>query len=258
MAIIMFFPETPRWLMSKDRREEAIAIMAKYHGDGDPNAPIVQLQIHEITEDFAQTRNENPWWEFRELFNTRAARYRLAMVICMAFFGQWSGNNVVSYFMPAMIKNAGITDTNKQLLINAINPIFSMLAAIYGATLLDKLGRRKMLMGGLVGGLFSYCLLTAFTATANPGNNLAYGTIVSIYLFGIFFAWGWTPLQTLYAVECLENRTRAKGSGLNFLFLNIAMVVNTYGISVGIEKIGWKLYLVYIVWICIELATIYL
>lgn len=41
--------------------------------------------------------------------------------------------------------------------------------------------------------------------------------------FGIFFAWGFTPLQTLYSVECLENRTRAKGSGLNFLFLNVAM-----------------------------------
>ena len=48
----------------------------------------------------------------------------------MAFFGQWSGNNVVSYFMPEMIANAGIHDTNKQLLINAINPIFSMLAAV--------------------------------------------------------------------------------------------------------------------------------
>lgn len=64
-------------------------------------------------------------------------------------------------------------------------------------------------------------------------------------------------MQTLYAVECLENRTRAKGSGLNFLFLNVAMVVNTYGISVGIEKIGWKLYLVYIGWICVELVLIY-
>ena len=80
---------------------------------------------------------------------------------------------------------------------------------------------------------------------------------VSIFLFGIIFAWGFTPLQTLYAVECLENRTRAKGSGLNFLFLNIAMVVNTYGISVGIEAIGWKLYIVYIGWICVEIATIY-
>ncbi|KAF2854865.1 MFS lactose permease-like protein [Plenodomus tracheiphilus IPT5] len=257
MACIMFFPETPRWLLAHDRREEAIAIMAKYHGDGDENSPLVQLQLHEITEDFSATRSDNPWWDFRELVNTRGSRYRLFMVICMAFFGQWSGNNVVSYFMPLMVEQAGITDPNKQLLINAINPIFSMLAAIYGATLLDRLGRRKMLMGGLCGGLLAYVLLTAFTATAKPENNLAYGTIACIYLFGIFFAWGWTPLQTLYAVECLENRTRAKGSGLNFLFLNIAMVVNTYGISVGMEKIKWKLYLVFIGWICVEIAIIY-
>jgi MFS family permease len=67
-----------------------------------------------------------------------------------------SGNNVVSYFMPAMIKNAGIDDVNKQLIINAINPIFSMIASIYGATLLDKLGRRTMLLWGLVGALVSY------------------------------------------------------------------------------------------------------
>lgn len=89
---------------------------------------------------------------------------------------------------PKLITFLGITDTNKQLLINAINPIFSMIAAVYGATLLDRIGRRKMLMGGLAGGLAAYVLLTAFTATSESNPNLAYGTIVSIYLFGIFFA----------------------------------------------------------------------
>ena len=83
------------------------AVLAKYHGDGDANAPIVTLQIHEIVEDMSETRNDNPWWDFKELGNTSAARYRLYMVIAMAFFGQWSGNNVVNYFMPEMIKQAG-------------------------------------------------------------------------------------------------------------------------------------------------------
>jgi hypothetical protein len=78
--------------------------MAKYHGNGNPDSPIVQLQLHQITQDFAQSRNDNPWWDFRELGNTRAARYRTAMVIAMAFFGQWSGNNVVNFFMPAMVR----------------------------------------------------------------------------------------------------------------------------------------------------------
>lgn len=86
-------------LIHKDRAEEALAIFAKYHGDGDANSPLVQLQYHEIVEERAAARNDNPWWDFRELVNTRAARYRLWMVIGMSFFGQWSGNNVVSYFM---------------------------------------------------------------------------------------------------------------------------------------------------------------
>ncbi|EPE26367.1 MFS general substrate transporter [Glarea lozoyensis ATCC 20868] len=257
MACIMFFPESPRWLIAHDRREEALAVFAKYHGDGDENSPVVQLEYHEVLEQLHATRDENPWWDFRELVNTPGARYRLYMVIGMSFFGQWSGNNVINYFMPSMVKKAGINNPNTQLLINAINPIFSMLGAIYGATLLDRLGRRFMMLAGLGGGLCAYIMLTAFTASSESNPNLSYGVIVSIYLFGIIFAWGFTPLQTLYAVECLENRTRAKGSGLNFLFLNVAMVVNTYGISVGIEKIGWKLYLVYIGWICVEMVVIY-
>lgn len=113
------------------------------------------------------------------------------------------------------------------------------------------------MLAGLTGSLFFYILLTAFTANAGANPKLGYGVIVAIYCFGICFAWGFTPLQTLYSVECLENRTRAKGSGLNFLFLNVAMVVNTYGISVGIEAIAWKLYIVYCVWIAVEMVVIY-
>lgn len=99
MVLILFFPESPRWLIHHDRADEALAIFAKYHGDGDPNGAIPQLEYREVVEEYNLQRNENPWWDFRELVNTRAARYRLGMVIGMAFFGQWSGNNVVSYFM---------------------------------------------------------------------------------------------------------------------------------------------------------------
>ncbi|KAI1318541.1 lactose permease [Xylariaceae sp. FL0255] len=200
-------------IYNDSRLEEALVILAKYHGDGDVNSPLFKLQYRKILDEYHAYRSDKPWCHYRELFNPRAARYRIAMIIAMAFIGQWSGNNVVSYFLFEIIEAAGITSTDTQLLINAINPIFSLIAAVYGATCLDKLGRRPMMLFGLAGALVFYILLTAIT--------------------------------TLYAVECLENRTRAKGSGLNFLFLNVAIIVNTYGISVGIKVISWKLYIIY-------------
>lgn len=84
-----------------------------------------------------------------------------------------------------------------------------------------------MMLYGLMGSLVFYILLTAFTAETANHPDLAYGTIVSIYCFGICFAWGFTPLQTLYAVECLENRTRAKGSGANFLLYVIIVFLSS-------------------------------
>jgi len=62
-----------------------LAIFAKYHGDGDPNSPLVQLQYREILEEYQGSKSENAWWDFRELVNTKAARYRFAMVIAMSF-----------------------------------------------------------------------------------------------------------------------------------------------------------------------------
>jgi hypothetical protein len=95
--------ESPRWLIAHDRLEEATNIFAKYHADGDENAPIVKLQVAEIIEQMNLYRDENPWWDFRELYNTKAARYRLAMVIGMAFYGQWSVGRQIQTFASCVV-----------------------------------------------------------------------------------------------------------------------------------------------------------
>lgn len=93
---VLWLPETPRWLMANDRTEEALAVLTKYHGEGDRNNPFVELSYREMKEEISLTGSDKRWWDYRELANTKAARWRLTMVISMAFFGQWSGNAAIS------------------------------------------------------------------------------------------------------------------------------------------------------------------
>ncbi|PUU82756.1 general substrate transporter [Tuber borchii] len=257
-ALIFFLPESPRWLIAQGRDEEAIEILAKYHGEGDRHSPVVQIEFQEMREHIGTVSSDKIWWDYRDLVNTRTARYRLGLVIAVAFFGQWSGNNVVSYYMPTMFQQTGIESSDTRLVLNGIYPVFCMFAAIWGATLLDKLGRRPMLIGATAFTVVCFSIITAGTAVSSTSKGASYAVIAFIYIFGMAFSWAYTPLQTLYSSEVLETRTRAKGSGLNFLFVNIAMCVNTFAAPVAMEAIGWRYYIVFIGWNCFEVFVIWM
>jgi hypothetical protein len=63
-------------------------VQTKYHGEGDRDSPIVQLEFKEMLEEISVTGSDKRWWDYGELISTRETRYRTALVIAMAFFGQ--------------------------------------------------------------------------------------------------------------------------------------------------------------------------
>lgn len=138
--------ESPRWLMANDRYDEAIAVLAKYHGEGDANHPIVQLQMKEMTTQILTDGSDKKFWDYRELWNSHSARRRLICVIGMATFGQLSGNSATGYYLPVMAEKAGISDPKTQLVINGIYPCICFVAAVIGARLCDVVGRRPLLL----------------------------------------------------------------------------------------------------------------
>ncbi|KAL2827821.1 hypothetical protein BDW59DRAFT_160131 [Aspergillus cavernicola] len=141
LCLCFTIPESPRWLVSCNRHEAAIRVLAEYHGEGDRNSPIVQLEYREMVEDISNVGSDKRWWDYRELFNSRETRYRSMLVVFMAFFGQWSGNGPVSYYYPQMLQGAGISSNNTQLLLQGLQNVVQFSGAIFGALITDRIGR---------------------------------------------------------------------------------------------------------------------
>lgn len=194
-----------RWLMANGKREEALAVMAHYHGEGSSESPIVELEYREMLQEISQTGADKRWWDFRELFNTREVRYRTMLTVVIAVFGQWVGNGPVSYYYPQMLSSAGIDDVHLQLLLQGMQSVVSFIGALIGAAYTDRWGRRPQLMVGTGLIVVLYAIITALNATniatGTDGTTLAKNAgqakaeIAMIFLFSFVFAVAWTPMQ---------------------------------------------------------------
>ncbi|KAJ6118998.1 hypothetical protein N7471_013618 [Penicillium samsonianum] len=257
-----FLPESPRWLMAQDRVDEAIQVLATYHGEGSASHPIVTLQVKEMQHQIAVTVDDSSkkWWEYRELFNTHSARRRFICVAGMACFGQLSGNSLTGYYLPVMVENAGIGSVKTQLMLNGIYPVICFFAAISGAGLTDRIGRRPLMLYSLLfcSAAFAVILGTSKMSVDNPDNSSAANTSVAfIYLFGIVFSFGWTPLQAMYIAETLSTNTRAKGTAVGNLLSNISSAIISYSSGPAFAKLKYYFYAVFIAWDLIEMVVIY-
>lgn len=257
---VWFLPESPRWLMAQDKVDQAAKVLATYHGEGDENHPIVQLQLKEMMTQIHTEASDKKWWDYHELWNTHSARRRLICVLGMACFGQISGNSLSSYYLPAMLSNAGITDEHKVLALNGINPVLCFFGAILGARMTDVVGRRPLLIYSII---FCSCCFAIITGTSklsldDPNNKSAANTTVAfIFIFGIVFSFGWTPLQSMYIAETLPTTTRAKGTAIGNFASSAASTVIQYSSGPAFKNISYYFYLVFLFWDLFEAAFIY-
>ena len=180
--------------------DKAKEILVKYHGDGDPDSLVVQIELEEMMEVIHLDASDKRWWDYRELFNSRSARYRTFLVTCIAWFGQLD-LPPTSYYFPLMAKTAGITSVTIQLLLNALQTPIMMMAALCGLRFVEKIGRRKLLMGSSAGMSLSLVVITACTAN-QAGKPAVGGTGVAfLYVFLVVFAFAWVRDTEGHAIQ---------------------------------------------------------
>ncbi|KEQ91840.1 hypothetical protein AUEXF2481DRAFT_48200 [Aureobasidium subglaciale EXF-2481] len=247
-------PESPRWLVSKDRHEQALTTLAKYHSNGNTQDPFVQWELSSI-KDTLQMEKENSKQGWQVLLQTKGHRRRVLLLAPVSFFSQCSGNGMVSYYLHSILNSVGMTDPHDQALFNGGLQIWSFFVAIcFSVFLVDKFGRRKLFLIAAVGMLVTFTIWTAcsavFAKTGNAGAGKA--VLAMIFLFYGVAGFAWPGLTVSYAVEILPYNIRAKGQ------TSLASLFNQYVNPIGLERIAWKFYFVYIVILVIEVITIYL
>jgi sugar porter (SP) family MFS transporter len=261
---LYFVPESPRWLMSKDRGDEALAFLAKYHAEGDSTDALVQFEYHEIQDALAYEKSvERGSWiqNYLQFVRTSGNRKRLFILLWCACIAQMSGNAFISYYLSPILTSVGLTSSFEQTLINATQQMLSWAAALYFATLPQKLGRRILFLGSLL--FILICLVSITTGSAvfakDPSNKAAGGAVVAfLYLFSPAYNFGLNGNLVLYITEILPYNLRMSGQACYQLFATCFTLLSTYAVPVGLENMAWKFYLIFLPWVVIEFVVVYL
>lgn len=252
LAFIFWVPESPRYLMAKDKHDKALQMLAKYHANGDENNATVQFEYREIKETLRLEFEYSKTSSYMDFFKTRGNRYRFFVLISLGIFSQWSGNAIISNYSSKLYDSAGITNATQKLGLSAGQMCLALVVSITMALLVDKVGRRPMFLASTCGmfGTFIFWTLTSglYDERQAPGAN--YGMIFFIWVHGVFYSLAWSGLLVGYAIEILPYKLRAKGLMIMNLTVQCALTLNTYANPLAFDHFEghtWKLYLIYTV-----------
>ncbi|CAL1699477.1 unnamed protein product [Somion occarium] len=257
--LIWFAPESPRFLISKGKEAQALKILAYYHSDGDEQDPLVQFEFQEIKAaiDLDRTVSSNVGW--KSLVATPGNRRRMVIIVAIAFFSQWSGNGLVSYYLKDVLDNIGITNSTIQLLINGILAIWNLFWAVLASFFVERLGRRFLFITSASGMLLFFIFQTVCSAqyALHKTDAAAHAVIAFIFLFYASYDLAFTPLIVSYTVEILPYSLRAKGFNIFNFSISLSIIFNQYVNPIALARIAWKYYIVYCCWLAFELAFCY-
>ncbi|KAK3296665.1 general substrate transporter [Chaetomium fimeti] len=258
ITFVFFLPESPRFLMSKDRIEEAEAVLIKYHAEGDAESEFVKAEILEIKTTL-QIEMENSKQSWMDMVRTPGMRQRLLIGSLLGLFTQLSGNLVISYFLGDVLQLIGYTDPTFQAQYNLGNQCWSLVCGVGVALVVMRFRRRTMYMTGILSILAVYVAWTTCTAVF-----IAYKSDVAAKLC-LFFIYAYSPAYNLafnaltytYLVEIFPYAQRARGIAIFQFWGKAAQFFGTNVNPIGTSAIGWKYLLVYCCWILVEVVLIW-
>jgi hypothetical protein len=228
-----------RWLLDNDHDEEGIVVIANLYGGGDIHNTKARDEFKQIKLDVLLQREEGER-TYKDMFK----RYRKRVFIAMSAqaLAQLNGINVISYYAPYVFESAGWVG-HDAILMTGINGITYFLSTIPPWYIVDKWGRRVILLTGAVAMVISLSFISYFIYVDVAWTRTL--VVLFVMLYNAAFGYSWGPIPWLYPPEILPLSIRSKGASLstatNWAFNWLVGLMT----PILQEWIHWRLYLVH-------------
>ena len=207
-AGMLFMPETPRFLVHTGEEETAKEVLEDLPGDEQPQERIEQ--IREVDQEEGDTG-------VRALLQAKWVRPALVVAVGLAVFQQFVGINTIIYYAPTTLTNVGFAKTSAiyaNLIIGVVNVAMTILAI----WLIDRVGRKPLLYGGVAGMVTSLLVLgvslSVLPTPHHPGDPAAVITLICLGTFIASFAATWGPVVWVMIPEVLPLSVRGTAMGV--------------------------------------------
>ena len=214
-VLLLFVPESPRWLAKQGRTAAALEILTRVNG---PQAAAQELA--EIEETVAQESGS-----VRQLFHRRM-RLALLIGIVLPFFSQISGINVIIYYGPTVLKTAGLA-SNAALMWQILFGVAAAFATLAAILMIDRLGRKPLLLCGIAGVGLMLATSGAMMA-AELASPLALVVIFAVYVACFNISYG--PICWVIVSEIFPTSIRGRAMSISIfsLWIGCTLVAQTF------------------------------
>ncbi|MBJ7516091.1 MAG: sugar porter family MFS transporter [Stenotrophomonas sp.] len=212
LALLLVIPESPRFLVAKGRRSDALSVLTRLYG-----AVEAQAKLGEIESSLAQDQHRP---SFADLKDKASGKLRgiVWVGIGLAVLQQLVGINVVFYYGAVLWQAVGFSE-NDALLINVLSGALSIGACLVTVVLIDRIGRKPLLWVGSVGMAIALALMVvAFSSGSLVDGKLQLSdgmgrlALVAANVYVVFFNMSWGPVMWVMLGEMFPNQIR--GSAL--------------------------------------------
>ena len=226
---MFFLPETPRWLIHRGHHEVAHRVLVRIRDVADVN-----VEIEEIKTSLAQQTESGRWTDLLR----RQVRPALVVGLGLAVFQQITGINTVIYYAPKILQAAGFNSASGAILATAGVGVVNVGMTIIAMFLVDRAGRRPLLLVGIAGMIVTLGILGLSFRISNPSGHLAWIAVICLMAYVASFAISLGPIFWLLIAEIYPLRIRglAEGTAATFNWGSNLIVSLTF--LTLLEKVG--------------------